>query len=393
MEHEIFTAGAYTAKVYRCNTAVVGSGAAGFNAADRLWQLGQHDIVLVTENRAGGTSRNTGSDKQTYYKLTLSGGEPDSVREMADTLYAGRCVDGDLALCEAALSSQCFLKLVELGVPFPRNRYGEYIGYKTDHDPRRRATSVGPYTSKQMTECLEAAVQAKGVPMLDKTQVIKILTDGGTVCGLLCLNVTAQNDADRFVLIRCKNVIWATGGPAGMYADSVYPFSQYGATGLALEAGAKGKNLTEWQYGLASVAPRWNVSGTYMQVLPRVFSTAADGSDEREFLMDFFTDAHDMLSKLFLKGYQWPFDVRKVAGGSSIIDILVYLETCKGRKVYLDYCTNPADGEFSYDDLLPEAHEYLTRAGACFGTPIERLAHMNQPAIDFYRDKIGRAHV
>ena len=387
MEHEIFTTGAYTAKVYRCNTAVVGSGAAGFNAADRLWQLGQHDIVLVTENRAGGTSRNTGSDKQTYYKLTLSGGEPDSVREMADTLFAGRCVDGDLALCEAALSSQCFLKLVELGVPFPRNRYGEYIGYKTDHDPRRRATSVGPYTSKQMTECLEAAVQAKGVPMLDKTQVIKILTNGGTVCGLLCLNVTAQNDADRFVLIRCKNVIWATGGPAGMYADSVYPFSQYGATGLALEAGAKGKNLTEWQYGLASVAPRWNVSGTYMQVLPRVFSTAADGSDEREFLMDFFTDAHDMLSKLFLKGYQWPFDVRKVADGSSIIDILVYLETCKGRKVYLDYRTNPADGEFSYDDLLPEAHEYLTRAGACFGTPIERLAQMNQPAIDFYRDK------
>lgn len=387
MENEIFRAGNYTAKVVRCNTAIVGSGAAGFNAADRLWQLGQRDIVLVTENRVGGTSRNTGSDKQTYYKLTLSGGDPDSVREMDDTLFAGRCVDGDIALCEAALSTQCFLKLVELGVPFPRNRYGEYIGYKTDHDPRRRATSVGPYTSKQMTECLEAAVQAKGVPMLDKTQVIKILTDGGTVCGLLCLNTAAQDAADRFTLIRCKNVIWATGGPAGMYADSVYPFSQYGATGLALEAGAKGKNLTEWQYGLASVAPRWNVSGTYMQVLPRVYSAAADGSDEREFLMDFFTDAHDMLSKLFLKGYQWPFDVRKVADGSSIIDILVYLETCKGRKVYLDYRTNPAGGEFSYDALLPEAREYLTRAGACFGTPIERLAQMNQPAIDFYRDK------
>ena len=192
MENEIFRAGNYTAKVVRCNTVIVGSGAAGFNAADRLWQLGQHDIVLVTENRVGGTSRNTGSDKQTYYKLTLSGGDPDSVREMADTLFAGRCVDGDIALCEAALSTQCFLKLVELGVPFPRNRCGEYIGYKTDHDPRRRATSVGPYTSKQMTECLEAAVQAKGVPMLDKTQVIKILTDGGTVCGLLCLNTVAQ---------------------------------------------------------------------------------------------------------------------------------------------------------------------------------------------------------
>ena len=47
-----------------------------------------------------------------------------------------------------------------------------------------------------------------------------------------------------------------------------------------------------------------------------------------------------MLSKLFLKGYQWPFDVRKVAGGSSIIDVLVYLERCKGRRVYLDYRRN-----------------------------------------------------
>lgn len=123
-------------------------------------------------------------------QAALSGGDPDSVREMAETLFAGRCVDGDIALCEAALSTQCFLKLVELGVLFPRNRYGEYIGYKTDHDPRRRATSVGPY--------------------------------------------------------------------------------------------------------------------------------------------------------------QWPFDVRKIADGSLIIDILVYQETCKGRRVYLDYRTNPVGGAFTY---------------------------------------------
>lgn len=384
---EVFSAGNYTARVYSCNTAVVGTGAAGYNAAHRLWQLGQKDILILTENRVGGTSRNTGSDKQTYYKLTLSGGEPDSVGEMARTLFEGQCVDGDIALCEAALSTQCFLKLVELGVPFPRNRYGEYVGYKTDHDPRRRATSVGPYTSKQMTERLEQAVQDLGIPLLDKTQVIKIISDGSQVRGLLCLDVTAQKDEDRFVLVRCKNVVYATGGPAGMYADSVYPFSQYGATGLALEAGVRGKNLTEWQYGLASVNPRWNVSGTYMQVLPRVYSALPDGSDEREFLMDFFTRPEDMLGKLFLKGYQWPFDVRKVEGGSSILDILVYLETCKGRKVYLDYRTNPVGGNFKYEDLPAEALEYLQRAGACFGTPIQRLAQMNQPAIDFYRDK------
>lgn len=387
MTEERFNAGNFSARVLRCNTAIVGTGAAGYNAADRLWQYGRQDILLITEKRTAGTSRNTGSDKQTYYKLTLSGGDPDSVREMAETLFDGQCVDGDIALCEAALSTQGFLKLAELGVPFPRNRYGEYIGYKTDHDPRRRATSVGPYTSKQMTEKLEAAVTAKGVPILDNTQVIKIVSDGERVLGLLCLNTKAQSAEDRYLLVRCKNVVYATGGPAGIYADSVYPASQFGATGLALEAGVKGKNLTEWQYGLASTRPRWNVSGTYMQVLPRVYSAEPDGSDPREFLMDFFSTPGEMLSKLFLKGYQWPFDVRKVSSGSSIIDILVYLESCKGRKVYLDYRTNPVDGNFRFEELDAEALDYLTRAGACFGTPIERLLHMNAPAVDFYRDK------
>ena len=104
MENEIFRAGITPS---RSSAATRPSWAAAQRASrrDRLWQLGQHDIVLVTENRVGGTSRNTGSDKQTYYKLTLSGGDPDSVREMADTLFAGRCVDGDIALCEAALST------------------------------------------------------------------------------------------------------------------------------------------------------------------------------------------------------------------------------------------------------------------------------------------------
>lgn len=163
---------------YSLNTVVVGTGAAGYNAADRLWSFGQRDIAIVTEHINAGTSRNTGSDKQTYYKLTLSGGDPDSVRDMAQTLFDGQCMDGDNALCEAALSAQSFLRLVELGVPFPRNAYGEYVGYKTDHDPRRRATSVGPYTSKRMTECLQQAVEAKGIPVLENLQVISILSDG-----------------------------------------------------------------------------------------------------------------------------------------------------------------------------------------------------------------------
>ncbi len=370
------------------NTVVIGTGAAGLNAADRLYQYGQKDIAIVTEGMNTGTSRNTGSDKQTYYKLTLSGADQDSVREMAQTLFEGQCVDGDTALCEAALSVQGFLRLVELGVRFPRNRYGEYIGYKTDHDPRRRASSAGPYTSKLMTEALEQSVRSKNITIYDELQVIRILSDRRKVCGLLCLDKTAQEDPKkRFVAFCCRNVILATGGPAGMYADSVYPKGHYGAAGLAFRAGARGQNLTEWQYGLASVSPRWNVSGTYMQAMPRFISARADGSDPREFLYDFFTNEGDMLTQVFLKGYQWPFDVRKAAKGSSVIDILVYLESQKGRKVFLDFRTNPGGKEIDFSAVSEEARAYLQKAGACFGTPLERLAKMNLPAVEFYREK------
>jgi len=159
-------------EVYNLNTVVVGSGAAGFNAADRLHNYGQKDIAIVTEGINQGTSRNTGSDKQTYYKLTLAGKENDSVLEMAKTFYAGGSMDGDIALIEASLSAQSFYHLVDIGVPFPHNRYGEFVGYKTDHDPRQRATSAGPLTSKLMTENLEEEVKNKNIKIFDGYQVI-----------------------------------------------------------------------------------------------------------------------------------------------------------------------------------------------------------------------------
>ena len=373
----------------------MGSGAAGFNAADRLFSLGQKDIAIVTEGLNMGTSRNTGSDKQTYYKLTLGGNSSDSVYEMAKTLFDGGSMHGDIALVEAALSGRCFYRLVDIGVPFPHNRYGEYVGYKTDHDPRQRATSAGPLTSYYMTERLQQQVMDKGIKIFDGYQVIGILTnrDKTQAIGLLTLNLNALDNPDhRYVAFNCTNIIYATGGPAGMYSSSVYPISQTGSTGIALEAGARGRNLTESQYGIASIKFRWNLSGTYQQVLPRYISTDKDGNDEREFLWDYFDDAGKLLDAVFLKGYQWPFDPRKIENfGSSLIDILVYNETViKGRRVFLDYTKNPGakdkSQELDFSLLGEEAYQYLQKSGALFGTPIERLAHMNQPAIDLYKD-------
>ena len=415
-----------TIDVHSLNTVVVGTGCAGFNAADSLYDLGQHDIALVTEGVNMGTSRNTGSDKQTYYKLTLSGDAPDSVGEMAKTYFSGGAMHGDIALIEAALSARCFNKLASIGVPFPHNKYGEYIGYKTDHDPRQRATSAGPLTSKFMTEKLEKQVAAKNITIFDGYQVIAILTqkvssraegisppavddertpNGGLTpprscaVGLLAIDLSKTQSqfkdcgSVRFVLFNCTNIVWAVGGPAGMYATSVYPESQTGTSGMLYEAGARGINLTESQYGLASIKFRWNVSGTYQQVIPRYISTDESGNDPREFLDKYFDSPGQMMDAVFLKGYQWPFDPRKVEyRGSSLIDILVYHETQnKGRRVWMDFLHNPArcsrsDGELDFSLCNSETYTYLEKSKALFGRPIDRLASMNQPAIQLYKD-------
>ncbi len=371
-------------KTYDFEAIVIGSGCAGYNCADWLYDLGVTNIALITESRLAGTSRNTGSDKQTYYKLSLAGDSGDSIGEMARTLFAGGGMDGPTALCEAASSVPSFLKLCRLGVDFPTNQYGEYVGYKTDHDPCARGTSIGPYTSKRMTEVLEKAVMDKGIPILDGFQAVRLLTDEKGVAGVLCLDRRETNKAS-FVAIRSPYVVLATGGPAGLYAHSVYPPSQTGSSFLALEAGAAFANLAEWQFGLASTQFHWNLSGTYQQVLPRYISVDREGT-EREFLNEFFASPTDLLGSVFRKGYQWPFDVRKLQG-SSFLDLLVYRESVVlGRKVYLDFTREPSALTGGFGVLDEEAYTYLKNSNALVPLPIERLRRMNPGAIDLYAD-------
>ncbi len=388
--------GGRTFPVHSLNTLIIGSGAAALNAAVGLHEEGQRDIAILTERWTAGTSRNAGSDKQTYYKLSLAGDVPDSPFEMARDLAAGGSMHGDIALCEALNSLRAFFHLVRLGVPFPHDAFGAYVGYKTDNDPRQRATSAGPLTSRLMWEALAREVDRKRIRVFDRHQAVALLTCGRgkekRVAGAVAIDL-GQSASRTFglILYNAVNVVLATGGPAGIYRDSVYPRGQAGSHGLAFEAGALAQNLTESQYGMASLKFRWNLSGSYQQVIPRYVSTDRRGGDEREFLNDHFPDMETLASAIFRKGYEWPFDPRKIASfGSSLIDLLVHRERIeKGRRVFLDYTRNPSGAgrlaDFSLDLLAEEARTYLERSDALRSTPIARLRRLNRPAVDLFR--------
>ena len=283
--------------VYQTNTIIVGAGAAGMACAVNLCEMFEQQgvadaagrVAVVTTGIGLGASRMSGSDKQTYYKMGTSPRVPDTAADFAKTLFGPGCTHGDLALCEGNASLRGFYRLVAAGVPFPHDPEGAFLGYKTDHDPYERATSAGPRTSKFMSEGLQAMVERYGVPILDKHEVMEFVRDGdGRIVAMLTLDKNhAAEDHHGLTLFRAENFVLAAGGPGEVYQTTVYPRGQVGIHGPALRAGLRANNITESQYGLASTKFRWNVSGTYMQVVPRIYSTAADGiSDEREFLTD-----------------------------------------------------------------------------------------------------------
>ncbi len=386
------------------NTVVVGSGAAGMNCAVHLCEFMERKgiakparrIAVVTGGLGLGASRMSGSDKQTYYKIGTSPDVADSAEEFAKSLTAAGCCHGDLSLAEAIGSLREFYHLVQAGVPFPTDAMGTFIGYKTDHDPFERATSAGPKTSRFMSECLQKQLSRYGVKIHDGQEAVHLLTIGSgkakRIAGVVTVDKNAMKKSSLALnVFLAANIVLAAGGPGELYKTSVYPRGQVGIHGLAFKAGLIGANLTESQFGLASTKFRWNVSGTYMQAVPRLFSTDANGKDEKEFLTGFFPTMSKMATNIFLKGYQWPFDPQRIEKlQSSLVDVLVFNETQKGRRVFMDFLHNPIGSDsmdkFDIEALEPEARGYLQKAGALQKTPIERLAHMNPPAIEIYKE-------
>ncbi|MGA2799077.1 MAG: FAD-binding protein [Thermoguttaceae bacterium] len=445
--------------VHQYHTLIVGAGAAGMNCAVHLYEFmtqkgvekAEKKIGVITAGLGLGASRMSGSDKQTYYKLGTSPAVADSAEDFAKSITANGCAHHDLALVEAVGSLREFYHLVQAGVPFPHDAQGSYIGYKTDHDPYQRATSAGPKTSKFMSECLQRQVERYKIAIHDNQEVARLITVGkdraknpsgntdsphpsplpkgegtdislptaGAVPGEGTRNkrIAAVVTVDRsriglddyaINVFACENLVLAAGGPGELYETTVYPQGQFGIHGLAFEAGMAAENLTESQFGLASIKYRWNVSGSYMQVIPRIYSTDADGSNEREFLAEVFPSMREMASKIFMKGYQWPFDPQRIENlQSSLIDVLVFNETRQGRRVFMDFLHNPAGrmpssssqtenmgkmpvppemGAFDLEDLELEARMYLLYTGATQQRPIDRLMKMNPLAIDIYAE-------
>ncbi|MBR3998691.1 MAG: FAD-binding protein, partial [Clostridia bacterium] len=251
-------------------------------------------------------------------------------------------------------------------------------------------------TSKYMTEALERACRDRNLTVFDSFRAVKVLTEDGICRGIVCISPCAvsEDNPAGITVVLAGAVVWAVGGPSAVYSGSVYPESQNCSLGAALLAGAEASNLTESQYGIASLAFRWNLSGSYQQVIPRYVSVDENGV-EREFLTSYFAPG-ELAEAVFLKGYEWPFDPSKIRSSpehrgsrSSEVDIAVYREVTQGRRVYLDFRRNPSvidENGLNASGVGDTAYEYLKNCNALGDTPIVRLRQMNERAYRLYLD-------
>jgi succinate dehydrogenase/fumarate reductase flavoprotein subunit len=391
---ETVAARGFSIPLHRSEALVLGSGAAGLRAAVEMKRR-DVDVVVVTQSAFGGTSACSGSDKQTLHTANCTG-RGDDFQAMAEALGAGGAMDEDTAYIEAVGSPRALSSLQFMGLPIPQDRLGGVLRYQTDHDEVGRATSCGPRTSRLMVQALANEAIRLNAPIFNHTTGVRLLIEPGArpVCvGALAISPKgrAEDNPLGLVVFSSESVVIATGGPGELYRDSVYPRHCFGSLGLALEAGLDAVNLTESQFGIGTSRDGfpWNLSGTYVQAMPCIFSRDSRGR-ERNFLADYYRTTQELASNVFRKGYQWPFHAtRMLAFGSSLVDLAIVKETRAGRKVFMDFNRNPlpvpGDAEFDLDRLDPDVRAYLANAGALLEKPLDRLHKMNPLSIELYK--------
>ena len=156
-------------------------------------------------------------------------------------------------------------------------------------------------TSNQMYAKLLEQVQKADILILDGHEVIQLLTtaDGERVIGAVAISKAQLPAGGSVCGFHAENVVLGTGGP-GESMPHRSTEDHLGSTGVALAAGLWLPTLrvAVWA-GIGKV--RWNVSGTYQQVIPATSAQPRMGQILRSFSIH-SSPPWETSHRCFLKG-------------------------------------------------------------------------------------------
>ncbi|MCK5648777.1 MAG: FAD-binding protein [Gammaproteobacteria bacterium] len=247
------------ARIEETDVLVIGGGGAGCAAALMAAESGAR-VILATKLRLGDSntvmaeggiqaSVEKGDSPQAHYNDTLKAGHNKGKKELIKKLV----MDGP----------ETIRWLIQQGMQFDLNEFGDLLTRKAGGTTANRVVYFRDYTGLEMMRILRESVKNSSIDVRDYCPSVELLSnESGHCAGAI---ISSLNDC-RYVQIKARSVIVATGGIGRMHLNQFPTSNHFGATGdglvLAYRLGAKLRDLDSFQYHPTGVAFPQHLSGT-----------------------------------------------------------------------------------------------------------------------------------
>ncbi|OGT89356.1 MAG: L-aspartate oxidase [Gammaproteobacteria bacterium RIFOXYA12_FULL_61_12] len=238
---------------------VIGGGGAGCAAALEA-SLAGAKVILATKLRLGdsntvmaegGIQASVEKDDtpQQHYEDTVKGAHGELDRSLAAQMVMD--------------APEVIRWLIQQGMQFELDQYGDLMTRRAGGTSAPRVLYFRDYTGLEMMRVLREAVFNSNIEVWDYSPAVELLSDESGHCAGAV--VSSLKDY-KYILVKARSVIIATGGIGRMHLNDFPTSNHFGATGdglvLAYRAGARLRDLDIFQYHPSGLAYPPHLAGT-----------------------------------------------------------------------------------------------------------------------------------
>ena len=228
--------------IYRPDVVIVGGGVAGLTTA---LNLAPRKVCIITKSTLGVNT----SSMWAQGGIAAAVGINDSVKShIEDTVATAKGLADENVIVKVVNEAKNIINDLEsFGVNFDKNDDGSFdLGLEAAHSSNRIVRSKGDSSGIEiMRGLIEKVHDSNNITVLENVSIDSIMSENNTIHGVIG-RLAQDNIPDNHVIIECSNVVLATGGLGGIFANTTNPRSSYGE-GIALAAQA-GAVLTDMEF-------------------------------------------------------------------------------------------------------------------------------------------------
>ena len=228
--------------IYRPDVVIVGGGVAGLTTA---LNLAPRKVCIITKSTLGVNT----SSMWAQGGIAAAVGINDSVKShIEDTVATAKGLADENVIVKVVNEAKNIINDLEsFGVNFDKNDDGSFdLGLEAAHSSNRIVRSKGDSSGIEiMRGLIEKVRESHNITVLENVSIDSIMSENNTIHGVIG-RLAQDNIPDNHVIIECSNVVLATGGLGGIFANTTNPRSSYGE-GIALAAQA-GAVLTDMEF-------------------------------------------------------------------------------------------------------------------------------------------------